>query len=105
MPENTDIILVDFAPQPGVQVVAYTSPTQMYEQSAKAMEQAMSSIRGMATRVVDTIKSINYADQPSKVEVEFGLKLDADSGALVARAGAEVSITVKLTWERKEAQA
>jgi hypothetical protein len=40
-------------------------------------------------------------ERPSKVEVDFGLVLTAEAGALVASASTAASFNVKLTWERQ----
>jgi hypothetical protein len=37
----------------------------------------MNTIHHMARRVVATVKALSLAERPAKVEVEFGLKLDA----------------------------
>lgn len=42
------------------------------------------------------------ADPPTQLEVEFGLKFDADANAIVAKAGTEAGFTVTLMWEREE---
>jgi hypothetical protein len=106
-------ILVEFtrrAPQAGAQEVMRGWPpspaaavANVAEQSAKAIDSAMSTIHNMARRVSATAKSLPIAERPSQIEVEFGLKLDAAAGAVVAQASTEASFTVKLTWERKEA--
>jgi len=36
------------------------------------------------------------------VEVEFGLKMSAEAGAVVAAAGAEANYKVTLTWKREQ---
>jgi len=107
-------ILVEFtprAPQPGTQEVMRGWPAtpaapiaNIAEQSAKAIDSAMNTIRGMARRVSETVKSLPIAERPSQIEVEFGLKLDAQAGAVVAQASTEASFNVTLTWERKEPQ-
>ena len=33
-----------------------------------------------------------------QVEIEFGVKLSAEAGALIARTAADAHLTVKLTW-------
>jgi hypothetical protein len=106
-------ILVEFtprAPQAGVQEVMRGWPPSpaaaagnIAEQSAKAIDSAMNTIHNMARRVSATAKSLPIAERPSQIEVEFGLKLDAAAGAVVAQAGVEASLNVKLTWQRKEA--
>ena len=92
-------ILVEFAPRPGVQPVSF-SPVNVAEKSAQALDKAMSTIRQMGHRVSETVKSINVADRPNKVELEFGLKLDAEAGAYIAKASTEASFKVTLTWEQ-----
>ena len=98
-------ILVDFS-MPGVQPVAIMRGGEelekLAEKSQKALDQAMNTIHHMAQRVVVTMKALPKSELPDKVEVEFGLKLDAEAGAMIAKAGAEASIVVTLAWERPE---
>ncbi|GGM26688.1 CU044_2847 family protein [Dactylosporangium sucinum] len=52
--------------------------------------------------VVESVRA-GLPDSPSKVGVEFGLKLTAETGPLVAalaKAGAEATIVVRLEWGR-----
>ena len=98
-----DEILVEFAPRPGVRQVSLAIGAEdMAGKSAKALDKAMSTIRQMGNRVTKTIKSIEVVDRPNKVELEFGLKLDAEAGAYIAKASTEASFKVVLTWEQPE---
>ena len=106
MPENQtdpreETILVDFE-MSGVRGVARISREDLIEKSKTAVDTAMFTMRLMAAKAVDTIKKIKISERPQKVELEFGLKLDAEAGALVAKAGTEAAIKVTLTWEHKE---
>ncbi len=94
-----DDILVEFAPRPGVRQVALV-PKDLAGKSALALDKAMSTIRQMGDRVTKTVKSINVADRPSKVELEFGIKFDTEVGAYVAKASTEAGFRVLLTWEQ-----
>jgi hypothetical protein len=95
---NEDVpVLVEFTPRPGVKQVSL-SPDDLAEKSRKALDSAMDTIHHMARRVVGTINSLVVT--PSALEVSFGLKLDAETGAIIAKAGAEASINVTLKWER-----
>jgi len=91
---------------PGVQPVAIMRGGEQLEElakkSEKALDQAMNNIYHMAQRVTATMKALPKSELPDKVEVEFGLKLDAEAGAYIAKAGVEASITVTLAWERPE---
>ncbi|HXQ38600.1 MAG TPA: CU044_2847 family protein [Anaerolineales bacterium] len=99
--DDDEVILVEFAPAPGVRTVA-RSPQEILEQSIedskKAIDRAMRSIRGMAKKTMKTIKEIPVSERPSTISVSFGLKLDAEAGAVVAKAGAEASMNVTMSW-------
>jgi hypothetical protein len=103
MTEEQDVILVDLSAMSGIRGVARPSATDLAEKSAELIEKSMSTIRGMAKKVVETAESIKVSERPAKVEVEFGIKLDAEAGALLAKASAETTMNVTLTWERKDA--
>lgn len=87
MPEEQDVILVDLGPVPGVRGVARPSREDLTEKSAELIEKAMGTMRSMAAKVVENMKKIKVSERPNKVEVEFGIKLDAEAGALVPKPG------------------
>ena len=91
-------IFIEFAVEPGVRSVAI-SPADIAEKSKEAVDSAMNTIHNMASRVITTIEGL--VQRPSAVEVSFGLKFDAKTGVIVAKAGIEASINVKLTWQSK----
>jgi hypothetical protein len=101
MSNGQDIILVDFGPASGVRGVAMVSVDQLQEKSAEAIDKAMGTIRGMAAKVMASVNQIKVAERPTSVEVTFGIKLTAAGDALVAKVGAEASVTVTLTWEHQ----
>lgn len=70
------------------------------EKSKIALDNALSTIQGVALRVMQTIKTIPLVDGPNTIEVEFGLKLSSDTSAVVVSTGIESQIKVKLAWER-----
>lgn len=94
-------ILVELTPRPGLKQVSLSrlSPEEIAAKSKKALDSAMNTIHHMARRTVAMIDALT--DPPTKVEAEFGLKLDAEGGAYLAKAGVEAGINVKLTWERE----
>ena len=50
----------------------------------------------MASGIVSKLRSI--ADSPDEVQVEFGVELSAEAGAIVSKAGGSCQLTVTLTW-------
>jgi hypothetical protein len=100
-------ILVEFEPlrQTGVREAALRPgeiPKELAEKSARALESAMGAVQAMAQRVAEAVRGIKLSERPDKVAVEFGLKLDAEAGAYIAKAGTEAGFKVKLTWERED---
>lgn len=95
-------ILVEFAPRAGVEQVSLwqLSPEELAARSEQALDQAMGAIRHMAGRMSALRDAIPA--EFSEVEIEFGIKLDYQAGALLAKAGAEGSLKVTLTWKRKD---
>lgn len=95
-----DPILVQFSEARGMQPVSL-SGAELAEKSAEALDKAMDTIRQMSNRVVSTFKDINLMDRPAQVEVEFGLTLDAEAGALIAKVGTQAGFKVKLVWKHE----
>jgi prophage DNA circulation protein len=91
-------VLVDFSQQPGFQHVSTTTEI-MAEKSTEALNKAMDAIRAMARRVTTTIESMPL--KPSKVEVSFGIVLNAEAGALIGKVGTETAINVMLLFEKE----
>lgn len=71
---------------------------KMQEQSQKALNLAMGTIRAMAYRVSQTIDKLENKVRPDEAEVKFGITLDAEAGAMLAKASTGAQITVKLKW-------
>ncbi len=93
-------ILVQF--EPGVGGVGQVSKvglvsSDLAEKAAAALDKAMNTIHHMARRVTSAMDAM--VKKPSEVEVSFGITLDAEAGALVAKAGMEASINVTLVWK------
>lgn len=63
-------------------------------------EEAMEKVKPAASAIISKIRSLH--DSPDAVEVQFGLKLSAESGAFIASAGMEANYSVTLTWKKEE---
>jgi len=57
-------------------------------------------IRPAAQTIIQKLRALH--DPPDEIEVEFGLKLNAQVGAFIAAAGTEANYKVTLTWKREE---
>ena len=96
------MIYVEFSDEKGLRPVGLFSrkkEPELAEKSNDAMNKAMDAIKEVSQRVHSTVVSIEKDKQPDHVEVEFGIKFDAEFGVIVAKVTAEASMTVKMTWE------
>jgi hypothetical protein len=62
----------------------------------KTFEEALSHVRDAAVSALTQFQSM--ARQPDEVELKFGVKLDAEVGAVIAKTGVEGQLEVTLTW-------
>ncbi|MEU9132889.1 CU044_2847 family protein [Kitasatospora sp. NPDC048540] len=59
-------------------------------------EQALDGVRAAAAAALAVFRDGTL--RPDGVEIEFGVKLTAEAGALIARTGGEAHLTVRLSW-------
>jgi hypothetical protein len=63
----------------------------------KSFEEALASVKPGIDAALNSLTDL--ISKPKETEIEFGLKLDAAAGAIFAKAGAEATFKVKLTWK------
>ncbi len=63
----------------------------------KTFEEALQSVKPGIEEALILITDL--IKKPSETEIEFGLKIDAAAGAVFAKAGAEATFNIKLTWK------
>ena len=79
----------------------HASDKEFASASKMAVDRAMQNIRDIAQKISKTIDSL--VEKPSEVEVSFGVRFDAESSAVIAKAGIDASLNVKLKWQRDQA--
>jgi hypothetical protein len=94
-------IRVQLSPVPGARQVAL-SPADLLNRSRQALDSAMNTISHMARRTKAAIDAL--PEQPSEIELSFGLTLNAEGDAVIAKVGGETTLEVTLTWEGKGKQ-
>jgi Trypsin-co-occurring domain 1 len=72
---------------------------QAVDKAGQTFEAALEKIRPAASAIIAQLRHL--ADPPSEAEVEFGIKLSSEAGALIASASAEANFKVTLTWKNK----
>ena len=64
--------------------------------SAETLQQALTRVRPAVAAVFGSMRTL--PEPPEKISVEFGIRLTAEAGVVVARASTEANFTVTLEW-------
>jgi hypothetical protein len=93
-------VLVEVADdEPGIERAARVDDVVV--KARQSLEGALDQVRMLSNATLARLGDL--ARQPEQVEVEFGIRLNAEAGAVVARTQAEGHLQVKLTWTRPRA--
>jgi hypothetical protein len=78
------------------------SPSAVVERAQTSFEDAVEKAKPMATSLVGKLRAIGDAagNPPDEVQVEFGIVLNAEAGAILAAASAGANYKVTMTWKR-----
>jgi NTP-dependent ternary system trypsin peptidase co-occuring protein len=81
--------------EPGFQSIA-RSPGQVIHDVKGRFDDALANVRDAAVSALKTFR--DEALDPDGVEIEFGVKFNAEAGAVIAKCSTEGHLLVKLTW-------
>jgi hypothetical protein len=78
------------------------SPSAVVERAQTSFEDAVEKARPMASGLVGKLRAIgdSAGSPPDEVQVEFGIVLNAEAGAVLASASAGANYKVTMTWKR-----
>ncbi|WP_184760752.1 CU044_2847 family protein [Streptomyces griseoloalbus] len=71
-------------------------------QAARTFESSLEGVRAAAESALRVFR--DGALRPDTVELEFGVKLTAEAGAVIARGTAEGHLVVKLSWSPQQSR-
>ena len=91
------VVEVDEPVEGGVERVA--RPGEMIEKAKQNFETVLEMIKPTAAAIITTLRDLS--ESPDEIGVEFGIKLSAASGVVLASAGAEANYKVTLKWIRR----
>ena len=98
--ESGGSILVEVDLADDQRIVRAARSDELAAKASQTFEHALDRVRPVADAVLTRLKGL--ASRPDEVEVSFGLKLSTEAGAILASAGAEANLQVKLKWVRGE---
>jgi hypothetical protein len=74
-------------------------PPGMLEEAKDTFAQALSRIRPATEQVITTLRSL--MNKPDEVEMEFGFRLSAVAGVVIASASTEANYKVTVRWKQE----
>ena len=80
-------------------VVRATRPGEIAARASHTLEEALDAVKPAILSVISKLQNINA---PGQISVEFGIKLGAKVGAVLASADAESNFNVTLSWKRDD---
>ena len=70
---------------------------EIITRTEQTFEAAFARIQPAATAALGSLR--NLSDRPEEIEIEFGIQLTAEIGAIVAHTAAEANFRVTLRWK------
>lgn len=99
--EDGSVILVEVdEPENGRRTLRRGGPAEVFEKARDTFEVALNKVKPAAEAIITKLRGLT--DSPDAVGVEFGVKLSATAGAVIASAATEANFKISLTWKRKE---
>jgi hypothetical protein len=93
------LVEVDAATSSGrSQMRGLTRPQTVVEKAHVSFDEALDKLKPAAATIISKLRAL--AERPDEISVEFGIKLNATVGAVVASGGIEANYTVKLVWKQ-----
>lgn len=89
-------VLVEIASD-GPEISPVSRTGNLIESASASLGSALGNVRDAASVVLGQFREMEV--RPDKVEVEFGVQLSAQAGAVIARSSVDGHLNVKLTWE------
>jgi hypothetical protein len=90
--EDGGVVTVEVQDEPGVERTSRASG--VIEEARSSFEEALDSIRHVASAAVTQFRGM--AHRPDEVEIKFGVRLDARAGAVIAQAGMQGQLEIKV---------
>jgi hypothetical protein len=96
--QGSVFVEVDKLNLPSGEKLAAATETGVSARVSKSFEEALDAAKPGINAALNLLTSL--VQKPAEAEIEFGLKIDAAAGAIFAKAGAEATFNVKLTWRK-----
>ncbi len=95
--ETGGTVTVELDEKPGVTPAG--GKGSVLRDTKESLENALTGVRDAAAAALGQFQKM--ASQPDGIELTFGVKLDAQAGAMIAKTSIQGHFEVKLKWERE----
>ncbi|MEU4684496.1 CU044_2847 family protein [Streptomyces xinghaiensis] len=75
-------------------------PADTAAAAADTLRHAVDGLRPAVQDIVDSLRAMSR--RPDRISLEFGVKVTAEAGVIIARTAAEAHFTVGLEWDASE---
>lgn len=82
--------------QSGDEITRVGRQGDVMRSAGRTFDEALSTVRAAATAALGQFQEMTR--RPDTVEITFGVRLDAEVGAVIARTGVQGQLGVKLVW-------
>lgn len=72
------------------------------ENATGTFKKALSTIRLVVASTVQQVRDFDRAIAPDEFELQFGIKISGEYGAVVAKASGESQLQIKMTYKHKK---
>lgn len=79
-------------------IVRAARPGEIAGTAARTLADSFDQVRAAAESLLDKLTALS--SPPDTVEVELGVKINAEAGAVIAKTAAEGNFTVRLVWQK-----
>jgi hypothetical protein len=95
--ESGGSIIVEVDARSGEEgMIEAARPGELIQKASKTLEDALSKVTPAAEAIIKKLGDL--AHKPDDIEIEFGLKLSAETDVIIASAAVEANYVVKLKW-------
>ncbi|WP_406054336.1 hypothetical protein OG462_03560 [Streptomyces sp. NBC_01077] len=94
--DNGGEVLVEIA-EGGPEISPVSRSRDVVRSAATSLASALSSVRDASSTILAQFRDAPVC--PDKIEVEFGVRLSTEAGAVIAKSSLDGHLTVKLSWE------
>ncbi|MEU0688750.1 CU044_2847 family protein [Streptomyces uncialis] len=101
--EDGEVFVVELPDEQGTGVIRASRGDELFGTSAETFESGMARVQRVAATMLTRLADLPRS--PDHIRAEFGLRLTAEAGLVVAKGSGEAHIKLELEWDRPESGA